>query len=375
MRLFEWLVLALRRTWSIAKKEYVHILMDPGTLFLVIFAPAVVLTLLAYVFTYDVGESTLAVVDLDQTPTSQEYLRTLTSDGYIDIVAYPRNYDEAVEWLEGGRADAALIIPPGFGTEVNSGGYAPVHNVVDGVDTPAARQVMGAVDQRTHLFVNRAGLGQPPPIDIRTRIWFNENLTSQHSMVPGLMALVLILPAMAAGLGIAREKESGTLETLVTTPVLGSDVLTGKVGVYLTLGIVGALIALGVEILWFGVPFRGNLFFWIVATMAYLLACMGFSLLVATFTRSQQAAMVIVLLVLFMPGFLASGLTDPIDPEAGFSRAFSLLLPTTHYITLSRGIALKGLSVLHLWRPMVALLGMGLGGIGVAVGLFRKKIA
>ncbi len=371
----KWLLLAIRRTWSIAKKEYVHILMDPGTLFLVIFAPAVVLTLLAYVFSYDVGVNNLVVVDLDQTPASQEYLRTLTSDGYLRIVAYPRSYDEAVTWLENSRADAALIIPPGFGEAISAGGYTPVHSVVDGVDTPAARQVMGAIAQRTHLFATRLGLAGSSPVEVRTRIWFNENLKSQHSMVPGLMALVLILPAMAAGLGIAREKESGTLETLVTTPVLGSDVLVGKVIVYLMFGIISSLVALGVGIFGFHVPFRGSLLFWIVATAAYLLACMGFSLVVANFTRSQQTAMVITLIVLFMPGFLMSGLTDPIDPQLGPSRILALLLPATHYITLSRGIALKGLGFLYLWRPAVTLLAMGLLGIGVAVGMFRKKIA
>ncbi|HEC22885.1 MAG TPA: ABC transporter permease [Chloroflexi bacterium] len=371
----KWLFLPIRRTWSIARKEFVHVLMDPGALFLTIFAPAVVLTLLAYIFTFDIDESNIAVVDMDQTPTSAEYIRTLTSDGYLHIVGYPRNYDEAVALLDSDRADAALIIPPGFGETLSAGGYAPVHNVVDGIDAPAARQVMNAVQQRTQIFAARMGLAAPPPIEVRTRVWFNENMTSQHSMVPGLMALVLILPAMAVALGITREKESGTLETLVTTPVLSSDVLVGKVAVYLTLGLVSALISLAVAIFWFGVPFRGSLLAWIVATAAYLMACMAFSLVVASFARSQQTAMVIILLVLFMPGFLMSGLSDPVSRDAAASWIFSNLLPTTHYITLSRGIALKGLSLLALWRDSAALAIMGLLGLVLAIMMFRKKIA
>ncbi len=165
------------------------------------------------------------------------------------------------------------------------------------------------------------------------------------------------------------------METLVTTPVLGSDVLVGKLVVYLALGLLSALIALGVEFFWFGVPFRGNLLLWLLATGFYLLACMGFSLVISSFTRSQQTSMVITLIALFIPGFLMSGLSDPISPVPGFSRTFALMLPTTHYILLSRGIALKGLSLGEMWQPLLALAVMGFAGLGAAIALFKKKLA
>lgn len=373
-QVFKWLFLALRRTWSIARKEYVHVLMDPGALFLTVFAPAFVLTLLSYIFTFDAGENNLAVVDMDQSPTSQEYIQTLLSDGRLHTVARPGNYEEAVGLLESGHADAVLVIPPDFGATLNSGGFAPVHNVVDGTDAPAATQVINAIEQRTLMFTDRIGLGGTPPIEVRARVWFNENLSSQHSMVPGLIAMVLILPAMTVALGMTREKETGTLESLVTTPVLGSDVLVGKLFVYLTLGLLSALIALGVAIFWFGVPFRGSLLLWIITTATYLMACMAFSLVVAHFARSQQTAMVIILLALFMPGFLLSGLDEPVNPQATASWIFSHLLPTTHYIAISRGVALKGLTLAELWRETLALAVMGIGGTAVAVMLFEKKI-
>ncbi len=370
-----WLALALRRTWSIARKEFVHIVMDPGALFLVLLAPALLLTLLAYIFTFDVGDNNIAVVDMDQTPQSADYVRALTADGHLHVVAYPRSYDDAVRILQRGHADAVLIIPPGFGASLAAGRLASVHSVVDGVDASAARQVMSALDARTHRYLSELGFAGPSPVDVRVRAWFNENLSSQYSMIPGLMALVLILPAMAVALGVTREKETGTLETLVTTPVLGSDVLVGKVLVYLILGVGSALIALAVAIFWFGVPFRGSLLLWLLSTAAYLLACMSFSLLVAHFARAQQTAMVIILLVLFMPGFLLSGLSDPVNPDAFASWLFSQFLPTTHYITLSRAIALKAISLPDLWFPLAALLLMGIVGVAAAVALFEKKIA
>nr|MBN1228538.1 ABC transporter permease [Anaerolineae bacterium] len=369
-----WFFNALRRTWSIAKKEFVHIWMDPGALFLVVAAPAVLLTLLAYIFTFDAGDSDIAVVDMDQTPQSSEYVRWLTADGHITVTASPRSYDEAVRLLENGRVNSALVIPPGFGAALSGGGLAYVHNIVDGVDAGAARQVMGAVETRTHLFAAEMGVGGAPPIDVRARVWFNENLSSQHSMVPGLMALVLILPGMAVALGVTREKETGTLEQLVTTPVLGSDVLLGKIFVYVSLGVLSALIALGVSRLWFGVPFRGSLLLYILATAAYLLACMGFSLIVAHFARSQQTAMVIILLMLFMPGFLMSGLSDPVDPSNFGSWLFAQFLPTTHYIYISRAIALKGLPITAYLFDYGVLLVMGILSVAVAVTLFEKKL-
>ncbi len=370
-----WIVHALHRVTAIARKEYVHILMDPGALFLVIGAPAVVLTLLAYVFTYDLGDSRLAVVDLDRSAASAGYLRLLTSDGDLDIVARPRSSDEAIRILERGGAEAALIIPRGFGADLAAGTLTPVQSIVDGVETPSARHVMAGLAARTRLFAAQSGAGGPAPIEVRARAWFNENLTSAHSMVPGLMALVLILPAMAAGLSVSREKETGTLETLISTPVLSSDILIGKLGVYLVLGTVGAVIALGVALAWFGVPFRGSLLAWLGATAAYLTACMAFSLLVAHFAPSQQTTMVLTLLALFMPGFLMSGLTDPVEAAWGPARLLAILLPTTHYIALSRGIALKGLSLAGMWPQLSALLLMAFLGVGVAMLLFRKKLA
>ncbi len=369
-----WLGLAVRRTASIARKEFVHIVMDPGALFLVVLAPALLLTLLAYIFTFDVGDHNLVLVDMDQSPQATEYVRALTADGRLHIVAQARSYGEGLRYLERNRADAVIIIPPGFGASLSAGRVAPVHSVVDGVDASAARQVMAALDARTHRYMAELGLAVPPPIDVRVRVWFNENMSSQHSMIPGLMALVLILPAMAVALGVTREKETGTFESLVTTPLLGSDVLVGKVLVYLVMGLLSALVALAVAIFWFGVPFRGSLPLWLLATGAYLLACMAFSLIVAHFARAQQTAMMIILLVLFMPGFLLSGLSDPVNPDAFASWLFSQLLPTTHYITLSRAITLKAIPVAELWFPLVALLVMGAVGIGAAVALFEKKI-
>lgn len=369
------LLAAIRRTYSIARKEFVHIWMDPGALVLVLVAPAVLLMLLAYIFTLDAGDANLAVVDQDQTTLSAEYIRHLTADGHLHRVGSPASTAEAVALLASGRADAAIIIPPGFAATLSSGGYAPVQNVVDGVDAGAARQIMGDLSIRTHRFVAGLNPSVIPPIDVRPRVWYNETLSSQHSMVPGLMALVLILPGMAVALGITREKETGTLETLVTTPVLGSDVLVGKLLVYLVLGTVAGLIALGVASAWFRIPFRGSLLLWLMVTAAYLLAVMAASLLIAHFARTQQTAMVIILILFFIPGFMMSGLSDPVSTGSFAAWLFAQLLPTTHYIALSRDIVLKALPLSASWFHYAVLMTQGIVGTIAAVTFFEKKIA
>jgi ABC-2 type transport system permease protein len=139
------------------------------------------------------------------------------------------------------------------------------------------------------------------PFDVRMRVWFNPNLESQYAMVPGLMAIVLILPAMAVALGVTREKETGTFETLSTTPIQGLEYLLGKLVVYLSLGLIGTLLALAVAVFWFRVPFRGSLLLYMLMTVVYLFATMGFCLIVAHFVASQRTATSVVLLTLFIP--------------------------------------------------------------------------
>ncbi len=365
---------SLRRTRAIIVKELKHIWFDPGFLFLTVLAPAVLLTLLSYIFSFDVDKANLAVLDQDKTPQSFEYVRALTADGDITLVAAVQSYSEIIDLFHAGRAGAAIVIPPGFGSRLDAGRQANVNLVVDGSDAGTAYQVISSLEQRTQAHSNQlTGLARSP-FEVRIRVWFNENLRSQYSMVPGLMSLVLILPAMAVALGIAREKESGTFETLITTPVLGREYLLGKLAVYLSLGLVGALLALAVAVFWFRVPFRGSLPLYLLLTVDYLLALMGFCLFIANYVSSQRAVSAIILLVLFIPSFFLTGLILPVDESSAVSSALAFGLPSTHFIVISRGVALKGVALAELAFEAAALLGMGLIAVAASVWLFNKKI-
>ncbi len=366
--------MSLRRTLAIVAKEYKHIALDPGFLFLTIFAPAVLLTLLSYVFSFDVEKASLAVLDQDRTPQSAELVRALTANGDIRVVAHVQNYDAITALFRAGGADAALVIPPGFGGHLTAREQAPINVVVDGSDVGTAFQVINFIEQRVQVHALALTGPLRMPFDVRVRVWFNANLRSQYSMIPGLMAIVLILPAMAVALGMTREKEMGTFESLVTTPIVGHEYLLGKLVVYLSLGLVGMLMALAVAVFWFKVPFRGQLGLYVLLTADYLLAVMAFSMCVANFISSQRAATSVILLALFIPSFFLTGLILPIDQGSVVSRAIAFGLPTTHFIVISRGVALKGIALAQLWPEALTLLAMGAAAVAVSIALFRKKL-
>ena len=368
----------LRDTWyrirSIAGKEYRHIILDPGFLFLTIVSPAVILTLLAYVFSFDVEHIDIAIMDQDLTPATQEYVRTLTSGGDVTIVAEAASYEEGMALLESGEADALLTIPPGFGDDLAGGDVATAHAVVDGSDPLTANTIINSLTMRTQIYSNRVTGFGAPPFDVQMRVWFNPNLRSQHSMIPGLMSLVLIMPAMAITIALAREKEVGTFEMLVTTPINGYDYLLGKLIVYISLGLVSTLLSLAVAVFQFRVPFQGSLWLYLLLTADYLLAIMAFGLIVAHFVPTQRTAITITLLTIFIPSFFLTGLILPVDPESLSSQVLAFVLPATHYIEISRGIALRGLSLDYLWPQAVTLLMMGVGGVLISIILFHKKV-
>lgn len=366
---------SLRRAVAIILKEYKHVWQDPGFFFLTVLAPAVLLTLLTYIFSFNIQSADLAVSNQDQSPQSFEYIRTLTADGDLSVNDTVQGYDEAVELLKSNRVNAVLFIPPGFASKLEARKPSPVNLVVDASDPSTAAQVINAVDQRTQVYTSHLSRGyMRVPFEIRMRVWFNANLDSQYSMVPGLMAIVLILPAMAVALGITREKEAGTFESLSTTPVLGHEYLLGKLFVYLSLGLVGALLALGVAVFWFHVPFRGDLGLYMLLTADYLLATMGFCLIVAHFAPSQRTATSIILLTLFIPSFFLTGLILPVDKSSLFNQLSSYGVPGTHYIVISRGVALKSLTLDSLWPEALTLVMMGVVAVTVSIFIFTKKV-
>jgi len=375
--------MSLSKTWSITRKETLHIVRDRRTLFLVIFMPAFLLLLLAYVFSFDVENFRIALLDQDQSPLSRKYVSYLTSDGMLNLIESVRSYDEADQSLLASRVYAVLVIPPGFHRDLMRGEDVQVEVLLDGADPNSSLQTLGQLDARTWAFAQElaagASRGQVGTLSLghieeRTLIWYNPALKSLYSMVPGLLAVVMAMPSLSISLAIAREKEHGTLEALLSTPLRKSELLVGKLLPYLASGLISLILAALVAILWFRVPFRGDFGLFLLLGLLFLFGSLALSLLISNFIGSQGGAMIANFLIFFIPGFFLTGLFDPIDTQNWGAMLRSYALPATHFVTISRTIFLKGAGLEALTQPVLILLSMGVGCLALSIASFRKRI-
>jgi ABC-type Na+ efflux pump permease subunit len=379
-------MISFHRLFAIAGKEVRHVVRDARTLFLVTIAPAFMLITLAYVFSFDVEHFDLIVLDQDKSDLSRQYLADLSSDGTFRIVAYIDHYKEIDAWLQAGRAHAALVIPPGTEASLRAYHPSPVQAILDGVDAIAASQALGQLYARTNAYAvtllsthTDLSIEASTPLrngvlDVRSQAWYNPPLKSLNSMVPGLIAVVMAMPALALALALTREKELGSLEALSATPVRGTEYLGGKMLAYVGLGLAGTLPVMAVAIVWFRVPFQGDLLVFLELTVCYFLASFGLSMMVANFAKSQQVAMLVVILSFFIPSFFLAGLILPVDTSSAGARLISSLLPATHFITICRGVFLKGLGITDLYAPACTLLAIGSVMVTLSLALFSKWV-
>ncbi len=371
--------MSIGRLIAVARKEFRHILRDARTCFLVTIAPVFLLVNLSYVFTFDVTRVDLALYDLDHSPLSRQLAAHLTADGDISIVARLQRVEESDALFARGRVDVLLVIPPGFADAVLEGGPAHIQCIVDGADAITAGQSVNLLDSRVRAFA--LGLNTGPTqrtarsinVNVSSRAWYNETLQSLISMVPGMMAVILCMPALALALALTRERETGSFETLIATPVRGTEYLLGKLLAYELGGLLSVILAWLVATLWFRVPFRGSFGDFVLLSADYLIASMGISLLISNFVHNQQTAMFLILTVFFVPSFFVAGLIIPVADDP-VSKLVASILPTTHFITISRGVFLKGLGPVELWKPALTLLGIGIGCQAASLILFEKKI-
>lgn len=371
--------MSVRRTAAIVRKELLHIVRDLRNLFLVTVSPAFLLFLLSYIFSFEISQVNLAVLDLDRTPLSRQYLASLTGDRDLVLACFVNSYDDIQPLMLSGQVDAGLVIPPGFADEVQGGRPAQVQAIIDGADPFSGVQASGWLSARSAMFVAGTGhtssVQKGQPIEVRTTAWYNAGLESLLSMVPGLLAVVLIMPTFAFSLALTREKESGTLEGLIATPVSGLEYLLGKLLAYVGMGLLSAILALLIAVLWFQVPFRGSLAVYLLLAADYFLACMGATVVVANFVKSQQTAMFIVLLVFLVPSFFLAGLINPVSTDSLGPMLASYALPSTHFVEISRTLFLKGLGLAYVVRPALILLVMGGGALLLGLRTFRRKVA
>jgi ABC-2 type transport system permease protein len=369
--------MSIRRLTSILLKEYRHIVREPRTLWMVFFSPAFVLIALSMVFTSGTSRIELAVWDQDRTPLSRRFISTLSSDADFSTKRV-LGYDEIEPSLLGRKVDAAIVIPPGFADTVQGGHTASIQVILDGVDTLIAGQTTGSLLGHAADFgarLSKQYLVPAPPMQVKPQSAYLPPTAKRDSMVSGLIPIVFSLPVIAAALALAREREKGTLEALVTTPVRGLEYLGGKLIAYVTASLVGLIPIWLTSSLLFGVPFRGSPLLFVLLTFDFLMASVGIAIVIGNLVGSQQAATVLSLFIFFVPAFFLSGLTDPIDTTDVLSTTISYLMPSTHFVTICRALLLKGASLLELWRPTVMLLALSVGWTLLGALTFKKRVA
>lgn len=364
--------MSLRRLWAIMHKEFRHVQRDRRMLVLVTVSPAVMLLTFAYLFTFDNTTSRLAVYDGDRSPQSRALIQALATDTELVFSADASSADELRSFIVANKVKVGLIIPPGMGDDLVAGRQASVEVLGDGADPINSAAQMSRLSARlstwSHTYLGTALVS---PVSLHSLIWYNPDLKSSYSMVPPLLAIVLILPAMAVALAITREKELGSFESLAATPVRATEYVLGKLIPYIVYALFGAAIAVLVALFWFKVPFRGNYANLFAFTSIYLWATLGITVLLASFMKDQGTALRAVLILFLIPSFFLSGLLLPVPPD---SRLVSGSLPATHFVTISRGIFLKGLGWAPLGNELFVLLAMGTITVGLTIISFRKRV-
>ena len=374
----------LRHIWAVTRKEFNHIVRDRSTLILVLFTPTALLLLMAYALTVDIRHVPVAVLDMDKSKTSRAFIQQITAGQDLELYAYAENMDEIEGMLLRGEIKAALVISPGFAADMQALKGMPMQIIIDGTEPESGGFAVEHIAARAEEFISTELAGQLQaqgfsvetlqPIDLRIRSWFNPELKPRNDLIPGLLSMVLGFPALSVALALAHEREHGTLEQLLATPISRTDLLLGKITPYILVGLINVIIIPIFAIAWFGISFNGNfaLFFGLSALFMFSILSMG--MLLGVFMRTQAAALAVSFLVIFFPGFFLTGIFFPIASMPEVVRLEASFLPGTHYAIITRGVFLPGVGLDILWPNAVFMIFLGVIFTLVAALFFRKKL-
>jgi ABC-2 type transport system permease protein len=377
--------MSFRRIWAVTRKETNHIIRDRATLVLVLFTPTVLLILMAYALTVDIQHVALAVLDYDRSPTSRAFIQQITAGDDLDLYAQVGSLSEVEQLLMRGEIKAALIIDPAFSRDLLAVRGMPIQIIIDGTEPASGSYAVEHIASRAEQFIDQALMGRIQalgvsiesiqPIDLRVRTWFNPNLKPRVDLIPGLISMVLGFPALSVALTFAHEREHGTLEQLMATPIGRAELLVGKMIPYIAVGLVNVILIPLLAMMWFDIPFNGNFLLFIFLSALFLFAMLSMGILIGVFMRTQAAALALSFLLIFFPGFFLTGIFFPIAAMPEIVRMEALALPGTHYAFITRGVFLPGVGLAVLWPYALMLIGLGLAFTGVAALFFRKKLA
>jgi ABC-2 type transport system permease protein len=366
------------------KKELTHMIRDPRTLVFVFMMPILQLVLLGYVNNTDFTNIPTAVANQDGGPASRSLLDAFQGTGYFAFNYAVYSQAEVNTLIAGGQAKVGIVIPPGYSHDVSSGASADVLVLLDGSDPTIASAALSAVQLagqahgasiRTQTLArDGATSGGNTPIDIRTRVLYNPDLLSSFNIVPGLIAIILFQTATSlTALAIVRERERGTIEQLIVTPIRSWELILAKMTPYILVSFADTILILLVGVVLFGVPIRGSLLLLMALTGLYLLPTLGYGLVISTVAQTQQQAQLMIM-PLMMPAFMLSGYIFPISSLPVVLQWVGYLLPTTYFIYVMRAVVIKGVGLDLILPQTIILAVFGVAMLGLAAWRFRKRL-
>jgi ABC-2 type transport system permease protein len=350
----------MTRALAVGRKEFRQIRRDSRTLMILVFVPAFFLLLYGYALNFDIRHIALAVEDRDGTTESRSVVSAFVNSGYFDLVAAVYSPKEAEALLDRNTARAVLVIPESFGRRVQRGEAAPLQVIISGDNANTATTVMGYAGSIlrgvSSALGAENGVEAPPLIAVEPRIWYNPELRSTLFLVPGLIAYIAMITAVAStALSIVREKEIGTIEQVHMAPIGTFSFVIGKTIPYFVISLGSAMLVILASMVLFGLPMRGSWLALLVALSLFLVGALATGLLISTVSETQQVAFQIALLVSLLPTLLLSGFIFPIASMPRALQIITTIVPARYFLIALRGIVLKGAPLSHLVMPLVAL--------------------
>jgi ABC-2 type transport system permease protein len=368
---------------AIARKEFYHLVRDFRSLYLAFVIPLLLILMFGYALRMDVDSVKTVVVDHDKTGTSRDLVRKLNASSYFEIIQHRNDSASAVQYLDRGLTTMVIVIPPGWTEDIKRDREASIQVLLDGSDPNFAGLSRGYITafieayNRDCLldFLNRKGM-EPikAPVDGRIRVWFNENLDSKNFIVPGIIAIIIMIAgAMLTSLVIAREYENGTMETIRSLPIGGGEFLVGKAAPYFFIALTDVLVAVFMGQVLFGVVPKSSFSLLVLGATIYISVALSLGLIISIATKSQLVANLMAILITFLPSFLLSDFVYPVENMPKLFQALTYAIPATYFIDILNGLYLRGLGLTHLWPNYLILGGMSVVLASIGFALLRRE--
>lgn len=369
---------------AVARKELIHVIRDPRALGISILLPLVMVLLFGYALTLDVDNVPIVVWDQSGTPQSRDLVSRFTASPYFSLVSGVDSYGQIEAGLDHGNALMGLVIPIDFGRRVAAGRPVEVQLIADGSDANTASIAIGYADAIVSGYSREASISMARrltgrtlqvPLDLRSRTWFNMDMESKDNIVPGIIAVIMMLiAALLTSLTVAKEWETGTMEQLISTPVRGPELVLGKLVPYFGIGMLDMLLAVLAGRWLFSVPLRGSLVALFVMSAIYLAGGLALGMLISIATKNQLLASQTAYMVTFLPAFLLSGFMFDVYAMPKALQLFTYLVPARYFVAMLRGLYLKGVGPTVLYAEGLLLLAFGVVMMLLSVKKFRKKL-